>query len=270
MRACHWGLPLLTLAAVLAATPAHAADEASAGVVDDVVVVRARESVPGERGGSDSSCTYEVVIEDDRAFGVYEVDGVRQFSDTGRWLRKKCDGEVVDIGGLFVFPEGGGFETPDVLAQAVEALDPIAPTWDASPDGIAVAMVTQMPVSLWIEPGYWNGNFVVRAESPSGRVWAEAQAVPTTTTWNTGDGGSVSCAGPGSGPESLDPGSCSHTYEHSTAGTAGVAVTATVTFAVVGTTSDDLTPRVVGQLSRTSLPVLVTVGEIQAIETNGQ
>ena len=269
MRACRWGLSLLILAAVLTATPAHAADEASAGIVDDVVVVRARETTPGERAGTQGECTYEVVIEDDRAFGVYELDGVRQYSDTGRWLRKTCNGTVVDVGGFFIFPEGGGFETPDVLAQALAALDPISPSWEASPDGVSVAMVTQMPASLWIEPGYWNGNFVVRAESPSGRVWAEARAVPTATTWSTGDGGTVSCPGPGSPPSENGPGSCSYTYEHSTAGSAGVSMAATVTFDVVGTTSDDPTPRVVGQITRTSLPVLVTVGEIQAIETNG-
>ena len=269
MRAGHRGLPLLILVAVLTAAPAHAADEGSAGIVGEVVVVRAQETTPGERVGTSNGCTYEVVIEDDHAFGVYELDGVRQYSDTGRWLRKTCDGTVTAVGGVFIFPEGAGYETSDVLAQAMRELDPIPPPWGASPDGVAVPMVTQMPTSLWVQPSYWNGTFVVRAESPSSRVWAEAQAVPVSTTWNPGDGQLVACQGPGEAPDQGQPGSCSHVFAHSTAGSSGYAMTVTVTFDVFGTTSENATPTIVGQISRTSPPALVTVGEIQAIETVG-
>ncbi len=269
MRFGRWGLPLLTTLALLGPMVAHAADEGSAGVVEDVVVVKAHETLPGERSGTNAECTYEVVIEDDDYHPVYSADGIRQYSDTGRWLRKICDGEVVNVGGSFVFPEGAGYNTPDLLDQAIDLLDPDPPSWGASPDGVAVAMVTQMPTSLWVEPSYWDGSFVVRAESASGRVWAEARAVPTATTWHPGDGRQVACAGSGEPPIDAAPTSCSHVFERSTAGAAGFAMTVTVTFEVVGTTSDNASPTVVGEISRTSPAVLVTVGEIQAIETAG-
>jgi hypothetical protein len=247
-----------------------AGGQGDVGVVDDAVVVRATEATRGERAGAASGCTYEVVIQDDRARGVYELDGARTYSDTGRWLRKICDGAVVDVGGLFFFPEGSAYGATDVLADAINRLDPRPPLWGSSPDGVDVPMVTQMPTWLWVEPSYWNGSFVVRAESPSGRVWAEARAVPVSASWNVGNGTSVPCGGPGMPFSETAESGCTHVFEHSTAGTAGVSLSVTVTFDVLGTTSENPTPVSVGQLSRTSPPVVVTVGEIQAIETGGR
>ncbi len=272
MRVVSRRLSLLTVAALLAlSVPAGAADQGDVGIVDGTVRVVAIATIRGESWGTDSDCTYEVVIEDDLAFGVYEVDGTRMYADTGRWLQKICEGAPVDVGGFFVFPEGAGYSTPDLMQQAIDALDPPTPGWDASPDGIDVAMVTQMPTFLWVDVAYWGGNFAARVETPSGRVWAEAQAIPVASAWSPGDGSTVGCTG---GGEPWIPGSdvaaaaCSHTYVRSTGRTAGAEMTVRVTFDVVGRTStsgaEDL-----GQISRTSAPVLVTVGEIQAIETNG-
>ena len=229
-------------------------------------------TIPGESWGADSDCTYEVVIEDDLAFAMYEVDGIRAYSDTGRWLRKICDGAVVAVGGSFEFPEGAGYTTPDLLQQAIDVLDPPEPGWNASPNGIDVAMVTQMPTFLWVETAYWDGTFAARVDTPSGRVWAEAQAIPASSMWSPGDGSTVGCAG---GGEPWNPGTeaggtaCMHTYVRSTAGTIGAEMTVQVTFDVIGSTSTSGAVAL-GQISRTSTPVLVTVGEIQAIETNGR
>lgn len=272
MRIGGRGLPLLTIVAVVAlATPVDAADQGDVGIVDDTVLVVAISTVAGESWARDDDCSYEVVIEDDLAFGVYEGDGIRVYSDTGRWLRKICDGRTVDVGGFFVFPEGAGYSAPDLLQQAMDVLDPLEPSWSASPNGVEVAMVTQLPTFLWVETAYWGGSFTARVETPSGRVWAEAEAIPSSSTWSPGDGSTVICLG---GGEPWNPGmesagaACAHTYLRSTVGTAGALMSVTVTFEVAGRTStggaQDL-----GQITRTSEPVLVTVGEIQAIETSG-
>ena len=265
-------LPLLTVAALIAlSTPAGAADQGDVGIVDGTVRVVAIATIPGESWGADNACTYESVIDDDLAFGVYELDGTRMYSDTGRWLRKVCDGETVDVGGFFVFPEGDGYSTPDMLQQAIDVLDPPEPSWTASPNGIDVAMVTQLPTFLWVDTAYWTGSFAARVETPSGRVWAEAQANPSSSIWSPGDGSTVGCAG---GGEPWNPGAdpaaaaCVHTYVRSTAGTFGAEMTVQVTFDVVGRTSTG-GAQDIGQISRTSAPVFVTVGEIQAIETGG-
>ena len=128
MRVIPSRLSLLTVTALIAlSTPAGAADQGDVGIVDGTVRVVAIATIPGESWGADNACTYEAVIDDDLAFGVYEVDGTRMYSDTGRWLRKICDGETVDVGGFFVFPEGDGYSTPDMLQQAIDVLDPPEP-----------------------------------------------------------------------------------------------------------------------------------------------
>lgn len=99
MRVITRGLPLLIVATLLTATPVGAADQGDVGIVDGTVRVVAIATIPGESWGSDNDCVYEVVIEDDIAFGVYEVDGTRMYSDSGRWLGKSCEGEAVAVDG---------------------------------------------------------------------------------------------------------------------------------------------------------------------------
>jgi hypothetical protein len=244
-------------------------------VVDDVVEVTAVASVPGVSGVSDGdvidTCTWRLVMTDDLVRGVYSPDGIRAYSDTGRWFQRECDGEVVAVNGFFVVPEGGGFLIGDLLEQALDALDPAAPTWGAAPDGDQVPMVVQMPTWLWVDSAYWDGTFAARAVTPSGRMWAEARGHPATATWEPGDGAAVVCTSAGE-PWNDGAGSkptCSHTYRHSTAASGPLALTVTVAFEVDGITSIDPNPVPLGSISRTSAPAAVTVGEIQAIETSG-
>ena len=85
MRVVSRRLSLLTAASLVAlSAPAGAADQGDVGIVDGTVRVVAIATIPGESWGADAECTYEAVIDDDVAFGVYEVDGTRMYSDTGR------------------------------------------------------------------------------------------------------------------------------------------------------------------------------------------
>ncbi|MDY7106810.1 MAG: hypothetical protein S0880_37015 [Actinomycetota bacterium] len=271
MRVGARGLPVLIAALIATATAssAGASDETGVGVVNNVVQVAASATSAGaSRQSAGADCTYAVVIDDDLAVGVYELDFERLYSDTGRWLSVTCDGEEVVVDGQFIFPEGGGFAEADLLEQALRSLDPPEPTWGSSPDGIDVPMVVQLPTWLWVDTAYWDGTFAARAVTPSGRMWAEAKAVPASTTWSLGDGTTVVCTG-ARAPTAAEAG-CSHTYRHSTAGTGGFVVSATVEFEVWGSTSLSPAPVLLGTITRASAPVSVEVVEIQAVETRGR
>lgn len=276
MRKLTWRLPVLIAAvAAIPAAPAHAADEGDVGVRDRVIRVSARATLPGadvRSGGESDGCTWKLMIENDR-LPVYDVDGRQLFSDTGRWFQRVCNGQPVDVNGLFVLPEGGGFSIPDLNEQALDALDPGDPTWSASPNGTTVPMVTQMPTYFWVDPTYWTATRTVRVETPSGRVWAEAVGRPIAATFDAGDGTSARCEGGGAAwapNHSADATPCSLTFRHSSAGTAGRDVAVTVEFAVEGRTSTNPTPAPAGTIARTSPPLTVQVTEIQAVATAGR
>ena len=270
MRTGARGFPIVIAALLAMAGPVAAADEGEVGVADNIIYLTAEATIDGVSWGEKSNCIYEVAVEDDVAFGVYGADLERLYSDTGRWLSMFCDGEEVVVDGWFVFSEGGAFSEPDLLEQAKRTLDPPSPIWGASPDGVDIPMVVQLPTWLWVDSAYWGANFVARVATPSGRIWAEAQAVPVTTTWSPGDGSTVVCAGPGSEwSVGLEDPDCSHLYRHSTVASDGYPMTMTVEFQVWGSTSLNPGPALLGTVTRTSAPVVVQVGEIQAIESSG-
>lgn len=277
MRLGGGGLPLLILAlTVAAAAPAGAEDLAGFDPRGGVVDVGASTRAPGGESpsggdGPASACTWRVVVADDNVRAIFGPEGDRLFSDTGRWLQLECNGQAQAVNGQFVVPEGGAVSIADLLEQAYNQLDPPLPVWSASPNGLTVAMVTQLPTWLWIDDGYWNGGFTARASTPSGRVWAEARVHPLSAVWEFGDGSTVRCkAGSAYAPGAGNGGSsCTHTFRHSSAGIPGISLEVTVAFAVEGVTSQGTTVAL-GELSRTSAPVVVQVAEIQAIETQGR
>jgi hypothetical protein len=131
---------------------------------------------------------------------------------------------------------------------------------------------------LWITPSIWH-PFTTSAQActAGGCVTATATAAPVSVTWETGDGSTVTCDGPGTAynpdlsaeAQSTD---CSHTYTATSAGQpspdgnpnhAAYPITATVTWAVVWSGPGG---------SSGSLPSLITratasleVGQIQSV-----
>jgi hypothetical protein len=77
---------------------------------------------------------------------------------------------------------------------------------------------------LWIDPSLWHPiTTSATACNAGGCTTSSATATPEDVTWDTGDGGSVTCAGPGTAYDlgeaaSVQSTSCSHTYEESSAG----------------------------------------------------
>jgi hypothetical protein len=108
----------------------------------------------------------------------------------------------------------------DPHALALEALKSLrlpAPTAHFDP---AVTSVVNLPTWLWIDNDIWHPQSVT---ATAGAVSATAVATPVSVTWSMGDGGVVTCAGPGlpfvateaqGGPGSA----CTYTYSESSAG----------------------------------------------------
>lgn len=224
----------------------------------------------GGGGAGHNPCEWRVVIEDDFKFPVYDVDSPEpQHSSTGRWLEYRCDGlGAVAVNGYFLIPEGGLVDPRQLAVDALASVGIQPPAIRTSPSANG-RLYVQVPTWLWLERSWWQPY---EATARAGHVWSTARAVPVATTWNLGDGRSVSCRGPGTEwrrglPE--DASSCTHTYRTSSVGTPGgtFTVEATVTFEVSWSSNVAAGGTLPG-ITRTSL-VDVEVGEIQAIGTRG-
>ena len=83
-----------------------------------------------------------------------------------------------------------------------------------------VTSVVNFATWLWIDPSAWH---VYQVTAAAGPVSATASAVPTSVTWSMGDGGSVTCPGPGvpyqpAIASSVQATDCSYRYSVSSAG----------------------------------------------------
>jgi hypothetical protein len=120
----------------------------------------------------------------------------------------------------------------DVAALARAQLGLPKPTVAANP---AANQLVNLPTWMWLADG-WE---VIEATASVPGVSVTATARPTSVSWTTGDGATVTCTGPGTRyTQGVDPRSpspdCGHTYRHSSAPQPGdaFAVTATVHWSV--------------------------------------
>lgn len=261
------------LAPALPAAADSSSDDSDAYVDEDdnPTVVVVDNDDPGPTGDEDSTedpdCVWEVVIEDDLIFDVYNSEGgVPQHSATGRWLQKVCDGTPVAVGGRFLVPEGGIVDPEALAREAIASIGIDAPTIRTSPDA-ADRLYVRVPTWLWVDGGWWHGY---QATASAGRVTATVTARPATTTWVTGDGDSTICAGPGvAWQPHLDESDadCTHTYTVSSTGApeGTFDLQANVRLEVTWT-SNVSAGGTLPAITRTSTRT-VEVGEIQAIGT---
>jgi hypothetical protein len=111
-------------------------------------------------------------------------------------------------GGAFTkqWVQTGGAQPRPLIVQAQEAFGNLAPpTGDVrhSPD---TRGIVGLETWLWLAPASFGP---LQGSSAEGLV---AVAEPDGTTWRTGDGGSVSCAGPGTAYAAGAASECTHTY----------------------------------------------------------
>jgi hypothetical protein len=228
----------------------------------------------GESGDDGSSsggdpCVWEVVIADDFASHVYDVDGTVQYSETGRWLQKVCPGVgAVMVGGQFLIPEGGLVDVEALALQARASIGISGPVIRTSPEA-GGRLYVRVPTWLWVDGGWWHSY---SATASAGRVTATVSAQPVSASWAFGDGGSVACSGPGVAWRaglSEDATDCSHTFTTSSAGQPDgrFSLSATVTLEITWT-SNIGSGGTLSPISRSSSQA-VEVGEIQAIGSGG-
>ena len=267
---------LLATVVFVVATPARA-DDGGGAFVDDEGTPTATASTGGPGGGETSSgggagadeCRWVVVVEDDFEWALYDPDGNRRFSETGRWLAHDCPPtQPGSVGGIVMVPEGEEVDLEGLTLEALARTVVGAPQIETSPPA-GRGLYTQVPTWLWVAPSWWRAY---EATASAGRVWSTVQATPVTTSWSMGDGQSVSCPGPGTPWQpgvSEDATDCAHTYRTSSAGRPGgtFPIEATVTIDV-SWTSNAASGGTLPGISRSS-SLDVVVGEIQAIGTEG-
>ena len=253
----------LFLAVTAAVAPA---DDGGGAFIDDggnptAVAVDTRRQRGSGGGGRDDTCTVRVAVEDDSVFGVYDVDGSRLYSETGRWLERVCNGFPQEP-----FPEGAPVDPRAMALSARESIRVAAPPITTSPSADD-RLYTQVQTWLWLDEQWWTSY---SATATAGRVSATVTATPTTARWDTGDGGGTTCRGPGVPWRRGMPDSatyCKHTYAHSSAGREGGTYTlaVTVTFEI-SWSSNTGAGGTLEAIERTASRD-VEVGEIQAVET---
>ena len=263
------GRLLIAVAAATFATgvgTATADDLGAAAYVDDSgdPTAEARDVVltgGGSVGGSQSNCFWRVVIDDDVEFAVYEPEGTRQHSDTGRWLEQVCDGRPVQV-----VPESAPADLRQLALSARESVAISSPPLATSPSADR-ELYPQMKTWLWVDNAWWQSY---SATASAGAVSSTVTARPVRSEWSMGDGGRTVCLGPGvewSRGMSEDATYCSYTYRRSSAGEPEGTFTLTVTvYFEVAWTSNLGAGGSLGAMTR-SASTQVRVGEIQAINT---
>lgn len=215
----------------------------------------------GAPGGSQGDCYWRVLIEDDREFGVYEIDGTRQRSDTGRWLEQVCNGRPIQV-----VPESAPADPRQVALEARNSVQIPAPPLATSPPADR-ELYSQMKAWLWVDNDWWQ---TYSATASAGAVSSTVTARPVRSEWSMGDGGQTVCAGPGvewRRGMGEDDTYCSYTYRRSSAGEPEGTFTLTVTVHFeVAWTSNVGGGGSLGVVTR-SASTEVRVGEIQAVNT---
>jgi hypothetical protein len=178
-----------------------------------------------------------------------------------------CQGTAIRI---ILMPPAGPPAAPqitggDLARQAYASFKLSAPIPQMAPQ--SDKLVVQFPTWLWV--GGWKAQ-TATASVPG--LSATVTAAPTKAVWNLGDGGSVTCKGPGtpydpSRPADQQSTDCSYTYQQSSAGQPGDAYQGSVTVSYGATwTATDGSGGNLGLLTTTA-PFTARVGEIQAIGT---
>jgi len=160
-----------------------------------------------------------------------------------------------------------------LVQQAENSLELPSPVIGVNP---AAFTVVNLATWLWIDPGTWRA-FAVTARA--GAVAATVVAMPERVTWSMGDGGSVTCPGPGTPyltdqPSTAQSTSCAYTYRVSSYGGGDGTHPGGGTFAVTATVTWAVTWSVTGAPGGGALPPLETsastalrVEQVESIDT---
>jgi hypothetical protein len=187
----------------------------------------------------------------------------------GEWVFPECSGPgaVDPMPPVWVTNAQPGAVTvavdPAVVGeQAVQQLGLGSPSIEMAPPSGSPQLVG-VATWLWIDPGAWQDK---TASASAGTVTATATAAPSKVVWDMGNGGSVTCDGPGTPYSASDPNAatdCSYTWPQAGSYT----VTATVYWSVSWTAVGAAGGGNLGLQAGPAAEVPVTVTESQAINT---
>ncbi|MDQ6839167.1 MAG: hypothetical protein M3137_12765 [Actinomycetota bacterium] len=203
-----------------------------------------------------------------------------QAANGGGWYYIFCGGAVQGHGpgsnGIVAhfFPAGspgGPPVDPAALAQQALQHTPLpTPQIGMAPDP-SIPQLVNLATFLWIPAGQWQPQ---TASASAGGVTSTVTATPESVTWNMGQGGSVTCDGPGapydpSLPDAAQPSDCKFTYPASSARAPGqtFTVTATVKWHATWTASGAVGGGDLG-ISQRSSSTAVRVAELQALNSS--
>lgn len=223
-------------------------------------------SNPSASGATPTNCTWQVSNADDTKVAMYDPNGMRIYSPTGRWYQKVCNGVPVAVDGSFAVPGRRPGDPATLAQQARQSVAIPTPPLATSPRADR-RLYTRVPTWLWVDTGWWRGY---SATAAAGGVSSTVVARPVRAVWTMGDGGQTICTGPGT---EWRPGmaegqsTCSYVYKNASAGQVGNMFTMTVDveFAVSWTSSIGPGGSLANITRTASRPV--QVGEIQAVET---
>lgn len=278
---------LIGSAMMLAAAPASADHCSGEGDIRDRggdVVAECHVVIPGQPGDRsmnevwDSYCSAAGPFQEGDEVGFYEVGPVTPdevvmlgLNPTGEyvwydvicWRDGRGDIEVQII--VEITPP----VAPEVIRDIAAArLEPPPPSPETSPP-LARQTFVQVPTWLWLDQAAWSP---IEVSTTRGLTTVTVRATPTHARWVMGDGGGITCMGPGvvwtSGASETDT-DCSYTYDHSSYGEPEgrfeASVTATWEFEWW---INDVYQGMFGSVDL-SASFGVEVAEIQAVETGG-
>ena len=235
----------------------------------------ASEGGPGPSGTSPWTCNATSLVLNDE--GGFAPGG----PTPGGWYSVTCNNSVTGASttqtewfASQAAPAAPAVDARTVALQAENSLRLPSPTLHFNP---GVSSVVNLPTWLWIDQSLWHAYSVT---ATVGTVSATAVATPVAVVWQMGDGGVVTCTGPGrafdvSQPVRMQKTACAYSYRTSSLGqpsadgnpdAAAFLVRATVTWTVTWSAT--------GAEGQGTLPTLETsavaplrVVEVESVDT---
>lgn len=268
--------PLVAGFAALLVSAAPASADANGGAYTDNGTPTAVASITGGRrdesnrsagGSGGSGCDYRQLPADAE---VYEDTGAQiVHTEPGSWYLRTCSGPGGEAVSYTYLPDAQPVDPAQLAAEAFEQLPLQLPAVATSPDPGQDQLV-RVPTWLWVE----NGWAPLSASASVPGVTVTVTAVPRSVAWSMGDGGAVTCDGPGtpydrSHPAASQSTDCSYTYLRPSSGRPGerYPAEATMTWSVSWSASGVAGGGDLGTVSRTTAFAL-RVAEAQALQTS--
>ncbi len=219
-------------------------------------------------------CTYTLQTGEDAAssesFSQTQFGPVKG-AEPGAWYREICIDSAGNSTGLIVWLTQRNVDPAELARQALDYSKLPTPQFALNPDVNQLQLVN-LPVWLAVQRSSWTP---VSASASSGGVAVTTTATPSRVVWNTGDGASVTCDGPGapydtSRSSSAQQSDCTHAYTRSSAGSPDgkFALTATVqwhiTWTATGVPAGTAAQGDLGVVGR-SATAPIRVGEVQTL-----